>query len=57
MEQKVVREETSCVTIAKKKGHNMEKCWILHPNLKPLKFRAVWELSDGSAIGAAQKNH
>ncbi|XP_010424606.1 PREDICTED: uncharacterized protein LOC104709740 [Camelina sativa] len=41
----------------KKRGHIKDKCWILHPHLKPAKFKAnlSQEVSSGQGTGAANQ--
>ena len=45
----------------KKKGHIKDKCWILHPHLKPAKFNKVQAnysqevLSDQTQVGPSKK--
>ena len=35
----------------KKKGHGKDKCWILHPHLKPQKFRTPYSDARGNFSG------
>lgn len=51
------RRNIWCDYCKKKKRYHKEKCWILYPNIKPMKFRRAWKLGNSSAIGVTQINH
>ncbi|XP_010451299.1 PREDICTED: uncharacterized protein LOC104733420 [Camelina sativa] len=40
----------------KKRGHNKDKCWILHPHLKPAKFKANLSQDGPSGQGTGAAN-
>ncbi|XP_010496984.1 PREDICTED: uncharacterized protein LOC104774015 [Camelina sativa] len=48
--------KTAVCDHCKKKGHVKDKCWILHPHLKPAKFKANMSREGTSGQGAEAAN-